>query len=872
MTELGTISITRLDTNEVRSYPADTFFEAFRKEFFRKSIPPQRQSVDLTNIAGEATLATEGLWRREQVEFSEGAGQYSLDRKGEDSAMRFFSSKGIDVFNYPQRATLLPDTHQLIANASSDLLATRCGDYIVVAGAGTVIAYNSSYTAIQTYTAGTTYGGTAWSVVRAITSNDTYCYIATDTGLWFAKIGTDTQFQLYAAPDAVTGYTGGYSLVRWANDQLIASQNARLYAFQPRAVSGGAVSGLAPFGAPPSVINTGNNAISITEIVASGTYSTVTTATAHQLVVGQQIGITKSENYQSIFTAPTLSSGVLTITTTSAHGFVAGQTIDIDLFFNGAPSGRREKTVIQSVPSSTTFTYNTTKVGAAILATGFTSGWVQATASTKNYGYNTNWTVASVVNATSFTITASASVYGNIAWGGYVTQPSQAGTYAPDVLITHENPNWVWSDAVGGQTQVYFAGYVQSTSGKYGGQVLRSDMLGSSTSSSNGLQSIASASVSQPWMLDTPLVALPMAPDEYPTCLAAYLNYIFVGSNRGVRMAQTLSVYDPTATATGDLKAGPLIPNQLQPVTLPVTGIVGDGRYVWFTWNNYDGTSTGLGKLNLQTFIKGDPLAPVYASDLMVTGQGTINSLLWNPITNVPIMAIAGLGVYGPYATNAGGVMTATQYVTSGSVTSSYFDFGIAEPKIPVYFDYGVYLPESGGVAQGTCSASVVMDPLAASPYTLTIPSFTSNSQAVEQSVTYPSATQDRGRQFQTTVTLTTSNTSMTPTLFRWTLKAWPTPVQGTIISAVISLFTHDSVDSQELAFDPDVEYAWLEGLRWNQTRITYTAGQISVMGVVYLINDIPHKARGDYKGGFEGTVALQIKTIGPMTYTAAPT
>jgi hypothetical protein len=869
---LGTISITRLDTDETHEYPADTFFEAFRKEFYRKSIAPQRESVNLTNIAGEATLATEGLWRREQVEFSQGAGQYSLDRKGEDSALRFFTSKGVDVFTYPQRATLLPDTYQLIANTNSDLLATKCGDYLVVAGGGTVIAYNSSYSAIQTYSAGTTYGGTAWTHVYSITSNDTYCYIATDTGLWFAKIGTDTQFQLFAAPDAVTGYTGGYSLVRWANDQLIAAQNARLYAFQPRAVSGGEGSGLAPYGSPPSVINPGANAIPIVEIVASGTYSTVTTSSPHQLVVGQRIAITKSENYQSIFTAPTLSSGVLTITTTSAHGFQAGESVDIDLFFNGAPSGRRERTTIQSVPSATTFTYNTTKVGSAILATGFTSGWVQAANIHNNYGYNANWTVASVTGATTFTITAAAATYGNIAWGGYVTNPAQATTYVPDVLITHENPNWVWSDATGGQTQVYFAGYVQSATGKYGGQILRSDMLGSSTSSSNGLQAIASASVSQPWMLDTPLVALPMAPDEYPTTLKAYLNYIFIGTNRGVRMAQTLSIYDPTATATGDLKAGPLIPNNLQPVTTPVTAIVGDGRYVWFTWNNYDGTSTGLGKLNLQEFIHADPLAPVYASDIMVTGQGTISSLVWDPINNVPLMAVAGLGVYGPYATNAGGNMTATQYVTSGNIVSSYFDYGIAEEKIPVYFDYGVYLPETAGVAQGTCSASVVMDPLSASPLTLTIPSFTSNSQAIEQPVSYPSPTQDRGRQFQTTVTLTTSNPAKTPTLFRWTLKAWPTPVQGTDISAVVSLFTKDSVDSRMLAFDPDAEYYWLESLRWNQTRITYTAGQLSVNGVIYLINDIPHKAVGDYKGGFEGSMAIQIKTIGPFIFTPAPT
>lgn len=867
----GTVSFQRMDTNETRTYPVDTLFEAFRKEFYRKTIPSRRQSVDLTNIAGEATLATEGVWRREMADFSGGAGQFTLDRKRLDDETRFFTSKGVDVFTNPQRATLLPDTHQLIANTGTNLLMTNCGDYTVVAAGGTVTAYNSSHTAIQTFTAGTTYGGTAWTLVNSITSNNTYCYIATDTGLWFALIGTDTQFQLYAAPDASTGFTGGYSMVRWENDQLIASQNSRLYAFQPRTVSGGAGT---PFGSPPSIVNPGTNGASIYEIVSAGTYATVTTSSPHSLTVGQQIAITGAENYQSIFTTPSLSGGVLTITCTSDHGFAAGQEVTLRLFFNGAPNGRQETVVIQSVPTAASFTYNTTKVGAAIIATGFSGGWVQASGATKNYGYNTNWTIATVPSTTTFTITAAAATYGNIAWKGNVTVPSMNGTYAPDVLVTHENTHWIWSDATGGQTQIYFAGYIKSATANHNGAVYRSDLLGSSTSATSGVQTIASTNVAQPWMLDVPMQALPMAPDEYPVCLEAYLNFIFIGTNRGIRMAQTLSVYDPSATATGDLKSGPLIPNNLQPVTLPVTAIVGDGRFVWFAWNNYDGSSTGLGKLNLQQFIGQDPLAPVYASDIMVTGQGTINSLVWDPINNVPVMAVQGLGVYGPYATNSGGNLAASQYVASGSLSSSYFDYGIFEPKIPVYFDYGAYLPTVSGSAVCSVTAVVTMDPLSPSPVTINstkgLIAYTSNTQNVEVPIYQSGGTGDRGKQFQTVVTLATSNTAYTPTLNRWTLKAWATPVDGTMIGAVLSLSVINEVDGQQVTTNPEEAYNWFESLRWNQIMITYTVGETSVLGVIDAINDIPDKARGQYNGGFEGSMVIVVKTIGPMTYTAA--
>lgn len=865
MGQLGTLSFKRLDTGETRVYPSDTSFEPYRREALRRrTIESQRESINLTNIPGEGTLATEGLWRREMVEWSMGAGQYSLDRKGDDLPNRFLKSKGVDVFTYPQRATLLPATTQRVNISDSDVLMSRCGPYLVVAASGTVKAYNSSWSVIQTYGVGTDYGGSAWSTVYSICSNDTYCYIATDTGLWFALIGTDTDFQLYAAPDTESPYTTGYTMVRWCNDQLITSCGARLYAFQPRSASG-ANNGNAPFGSPPSIITPGVSGTVINEINNSAGVATAVTNAPHGLVAGQQLSIAGSNGFASVNGTPTLASGVLTIDTPTDHGFVTSQKVQVDLYFYGAPGGRSQTVMIESVPSATSFTYHTTKIGAAIIATGFTYGTINAVGSTAGYGYNGNWTVLAVPTITSFTFDAANATYGTVSVGGTISFPSnENGTYAPDVLVTHENPNWVWSDATGGQTQVYFGGYVLNDTVAHSGAILRSDLLGSSTSSTDGLQTIASSSVAQPWMLDTPVQCLPMSPDEYPMCVQSYLNYIFVGTNRGIRMCQTLSIYDPTATATGDLKAGALIPNLLQPVTMPVTAIVGDGRFVWFAWNNYDGESTGLGKLDLSTFLPEDPLAPVYASDLMVTGQGVINSLDWDPNNNVPLLAVSGLGIWGADATNEGGNVVANTYVESGTLVSSYYDFGIAENKIPVFFDYGVYIPTDTEMA-----ATVVMDPLSPSPVTLTPTAYTSSSQNPEQNILQTGGSSDRGYQFQTTITLSTSNSSVTPTMYRWTMKAWPTPVQGTLISAVLNVTTDSIIDGQKHNFDPEAEWAWLEGIRWDSVMVQYADGaQTTVIGVIDAIDDIPHKARGRTPGGHEGDFVVSIKTLTPFVFT----
>ena len=874
----GTLSFTRLDTGETRTYPSDTSFEPYRREAMRRrTISVQRESVDLSNEPGRATLATEGTWRREMLEWSMGAGQFSLDRKDDDNPRRFYSSKGIDVFTYPQRATLLPDTQSVIGSGDSNILISQCGDYLLVASSGVVKSYNSSYAVVATLSANTLYGGTAWSTIYSMCSNDTYCYIGTDTGLWFALVPSGP-FYLYALPDAAP-YGTGYTMVRWANDQLLASCGPRLYAFQPRVAPGqtGTTAAM-PFGSPPSVLSPGGTGgYSITQITnltaGDAGYANLWTNSSNTgLVVGQQIAVTGSVEREHIINV-SLLSGEITATTSEPHGFVVGQTLTVLLRFNGSPGGRTETVTVDSVGSQTSFTYSTTKIGSAIIGTGFLNGEARAAGTIAGYGYNQNWTVYSIdINDPSIVNVAVTSAYGFAAVGGTLTAPNQAGIWAPDVLVTHENPNWVWVDATSGQTQVYYGGYVLTSAGtKYGGAIFRSDLLGSSTSAADGIQSIASASVAQPWMLDTPVQCLPMSPDEYPTCVKSYLNYIFVGTNRGIRMCQTLSIYDPTATATGDLKAGPLIPNQLQPVQYPVTAIVGDGRYVWFAWNNYDSTpSTGLGKLDLQTFIPGDDLAPAYASDLMYSTAGIINSLEWDSLNNYPVAAIASAGVYVPYATNEGGNLIATKFVLSGTITSSYFDYGISAPKVPVYFDYGVYLPATG---EPSATGVVTMDPLSPSPITISVPQFISNTQDTEELILQTGGSDDRARQFQVALTLVAGGTGYaeSPTLFRWTLKAWPTEVQGTLISAVLAIFTVDTIDGIKYEFDPEEEYNWLESLRYNQTMLTFTDGETSVFGVIATIDDIPHKAQG-IRQGFEGDFVVDINTLGPFTFTANPT
>ena len=842
--------------NGTRTFAVDTSFEPYRRDAFRhKSIPPQRQSVMMTNIAGQGTVNTEGLWRREQTEWSMGAGQLYLDRKSDSQETRFYQSKGVDVFSYPLQATLLPDTFAKMTSSSSALNVVRCGDYAVVATGSTVTRYATNTTGA--WGAGTNFTGLS-GTINSITSNDAYVYVATTTGLYYADV-TGSSFSLYAASDTTTGFTNGYDLVRWCNDQLVASRKNRLYAFQPRSSTT-----YPTFGVVPTV---GDVTASVKNISMTSGTATVTTSVAHGFTVGQPISLVDTQTNVPISTTVDVTSanGIATVTCASNHGLSVGESYAIS--GNKHPGFNGSGTVL-SIVSNTVFTC-TTPESATISSSGNTGGNVLGSSL---YGYNASYVIATVPSTTTFTISVPTSLSAQ-ATGGYAIS-----SVMTDVLYTHQNPNWVWSDATGGATQVYFAGYVKSAD-SYSGCIYRSNLMGASTSSVSGITTTTSNSVATPWVLNTPVQALPMSPDEYPTCIKSYLNFIFIGTNRGIRMTQTLNIYDPTATATGDLKAGPIIPNILQPVTQPVTAITGDGRFVWFSWSNYDSVSTGLGKLDLSNFVNGDALSPAYASDLMITGQGTINGLDWDPYNNCPLIAVGGLGVYAPYVQNSvggqnpygsstnnttyGGNLTVTKYVAAGSLTSGIFDYGIPDNKIPVYFDYGVLAPVSTGVS---AQALVNIDPN------------DQDNAGIQTVGVYPagdsnqseySIPQYKAEQFVVTMNLY-SNTSQTntPVLHRWTLKSWPATVQGTEISVILQLFSVNYIDGYEVSSDPYDNFIWLETLRQNQDIVIYQEGPLAVQCIIETLDWLPHKRRGNYENGFEGDCVVNLKTIGQYTYT----
>jgi len=442
--------------------------------------------------------------------------------------------------------------------------------------------------------------------------------------------------------------------------------------------------------------------------------------------------------------------------------------------------------------------------------------------------------------------------------------PISAAQMLPQVV----GAGWVWTNIVEGNSQIYVGGYNHLGGGVVTdgsiyriSQVLSNTIPGSTTTTSTTYAA--------------PTKSLQLTPGEYPTTLFNYLNFIFIGTNYGVRMGETLNVYDPTATGTGDLKAGALIPNIVQPVSFPVTSFTAQGRWLYFVWGNYDGTSTGIGRMDITKFI--DDLAPVYASDLMVTAQlGAYSSasygvfpggsncfLMWDTIQNAPMIAVCNptSGTAGCYS-QRGSVL-----VASGTMNAGILDYDVPDFKCVVSIESFV-LVDAGSVnftmqtdyGNGTISAFNTICQQSAAANTL--------------GTKYWLPTPVRGLKFDLVVQLVRDPNSNTlgPVLDGWLMQAFPAVTSETTITPVLSLFRSTSILDQAVYYEPYFEYFRLDQLRRSQSIVTYQEGPLSALVLIRGIDWLPEKLQDPENKGYNSVAVVSLETINGFTYTPIPT
>lgn len=436
----------------------------------------------------------------------------------------------------------------------------------------------------------------------------------------------------------------------------------------------------------------------------------------------------------------------------------------------------------------------------------------------------------------------------NVAWAGvyllafggpHVWQVTSTGTLPATPLFTHPNSQWLWSDACWGDSEIYLSGYVNTgTPSLYQGS---NGAVFRTTTQTDGTTLIV------------PAQALPFEGGEIPITLFSYLNFVFIGTNLGVRMCRTIEAYDPSGNA-GDLEAGAIQPNLFMPVKRPVTAITAHNRFIYFAWQTFDTTSSGLGRLDLSNFV--DDLTPAYVSALMVGSQAFIRDADWyapptaNQVLGIvapfssPVVAMdsTGLWVYDPQ-----------NKVTSGYVDSGYITYGIPDTKVAMALTLRALPP-----LNGSYRAFVSADQQLSANYSQVGETFT----AIPS--TLYSLTQIRGEQYQVRVTLSTNGSNGSPVLNRWTLKAYPAVVAGIQVSVVLMLSRMVTEQGVKRSYDPYEEYAFMENLRQSQQVVQYVEGSFVLTVIVTSLDWLPNREQGN-RGlwrGYDADLVVYLKSL----------
>ena len=370
--------------------------------------------------------------------------------------------------------------------------------------------------------------------------------------------------------------------------------------------------------------------------------------------------------------------------------------------------------------------------------------------------------------------------------------------------ITPDDTTFTWVGLATGQNAVYAAGF----SGK-------KSLIYKITIKADGT-------------LDAGVVALQLPTGEVVTSISAYLGFVLLGTNKGVRYCST------------DTDAN-LIAGQLIPTSGAVQKFASNGRFSYFTWSNYDGVSTGLGALDLSVFTA--PNTPAFATDLMRTSTADVTNVVIfddpvTPYATKKVFTISGVGVIAEDADNL---------VASGEIETGTWRWGIPDRKFiakidtrstPLVGSITSYFKIDDGAYESAGTWSVTSD---------TENSFNgSDSKAIEA-------------EFKFVLERATATTG--PTFTRWMARAYAAPFRSQVFSIPIMLHKSITVRGKEYYYDVDEEQTFFDGLIDSPRIVTLQIGSFTHNVILEDIVWEPVDSVGN-SWAFEGTLVVTLRSV----------
>ena len=373
------------------------------------------------------------------------------------------------------------------------------------------------------------------------------------------------------------------------------------------------------------------------------------------------------------------------------------------------------------------------------------------------------------------------------------------GSGSHTVFFDNPDTTFRWVGAAGGQNAVYAAGH------------------------SGDKSLIYKITIKTDGTLDVPVVALELPVGEIVSAIHGYLGFIAIGSNKGLRFCST--------DAQSNLVAGSLIPT-----TGAVNDFASDDRFIWFAYTNYDGVSSGLGRLDLSVFTAAN--TPAYATDLMYTSTGAVKSVA--SIGGKRIFTISGVGVI---------VEDTANLVASGEIETGTWRWGIPDRKFVAKIDTRS-TPLVGSIASylklddGDYQEVGVWD--------------TGND--IENSFD-GSDTRAIEAEFKYILTRSSTATSTGPTFTRWMARAYAAPFRSQVFVVPVLLHQSVTVRGKEYYYDVEEEQSFFDGLIGSPRIIALQMGSVTHS---VILEDLQWDA-SDSQGNtwqFNGTLVVTLRSV----------
>lgn len=376
----------------------------------------------------------------------------------------------------------------------------------------------------------------------------------------------------------------------------------------------------------------------------------------------------------------------------------------------------------------------------------------------------------------------------------YYDPSGNVGSDSDEVKISP----WQWIGFAGGQNALYVAGVSGNKSVVYRVNV-----------------------VSSTGALDKLVAALELPIGEKISAIYSYLGFIIIGSNKGVRYCNTDQL--------GNLVAGPLIPT-----SGPVYGFTAEERFVWFTWSNYDGTSGGLGRMDLSVFSQ--PNLPAFATDLMYDSTGDVLSC--TTFNSKRLFTVNGVGLV---------VEDSAHHVTSGSIETGTYRWGIPDRKFvakvdtrayPLVGSITPYLKTDEGDYEALTTWNVANETETSSDG--------SDVKAIEAAFKF---------------VLTEDVSGQSPTMTRWMARAYVAPYRSQVFVVPILLHRSVTVKDRQYYYDLPAEQDFFDGLLESPRIVTL---QIGVFTHTVIVDDIAWESSDAHGTSwqFDGTLVVTLRSV----------